>query len=357
MVADIPFDEVSRLSALRELHILDTEAEKEFDELTVLAAQICQAPVALISLIDEQRQWFKSRVGLSLAETPRDIAFCAHAILQPKSLLEVPDTQLDKRFSNNPLVLESPYIRFYAGAPLVDADGYALGTLCVIDHVPRKLAEAQLEALTVLSRAIVQQIDLRRRLQRIKNSTGMLLSHNSRLEAKIKIGAATLEDEVMMHNESELLSRQILDRALDGVINLDQHGKVTYWNAEAERIFGYSSQYAHNRDIIELILPTHQHSLVRELMEQFMLTGVGKENHRRFEINALRADGGKVPVEISVIVLQRFGNIFSMALSEISRNTIRTLKSYVSPQSPLTVRTRLLSLMQRSKSCASIRKF
>ncbi len=310
MAADIPFDEVSRLSALRELHILDTEAEKEFDELTVLAAQICQAPIALISLIDEQRQWFKSRVGLSLAETPRDIAFCAHAILQPKSLLEVPDTQLDKRFSNNPLVLESPNIRFYAGAPLVDTDGYALGTLCVIDHVPRKLAEAQLAALTVLSRAIVQQIDLRRRLQRIKNSTGMLLSHNSRLEAEIKIGAATLEDEVMMHNESELLSRQILDRALDGVINLDQHGKVTYWNAEAERIFGYSSQYAHNRDIIELILPTHQHSLVRELMEQFMLTGVGKENHRRFEINALRADGGKVPVEISVIVLQRFGEYF-----------------------------------------------
>ena len=106
MAADIPFDEVSRLSALRELNILDTAAEKEFDELTVLAAQICQAPIALISLIDEQRQWFKSRVGLNLTKTPRDIAFCAHAILQPNSLLEVPDTQLDDRFADNPLVLE-----------------------------------------------------------------------------------------------------------------------------------------------------------------------------------------------------------------------------------------------------------
>ena len=324
MAADIPFDEVSRLSALRELNILDTAAEKEFDELTVLAAQICQAPIALISLIDEQRQWFKSRVGLNLTKTPRDIAFCAHAILQPNSLLEVPDTQLDDRFSDNPLVLESPHIRFYAGAPLIDADGHALGTLCVIDHVPRKLGEAQRGALTVLSRAIVQQIELRRRLQGIKDSTSMLLSHNSRLEAEIKIGAATLEDEVVMHNESELLSRQILDRALDGVINLDQHGRVTYWNAEAERIFGYSSQYAHSRDIIKLILPPHQHRVVRELMEQFMLTGVGKENHRRFEINALRANGTKVPVEISVIVLQRFGeyffNGFVRDLTEYNKN-------------------------------------
>ena len=310
MAADIPFDEVSRLSALRELNILDTAAEKEFDELTVLAAQICQAPIALISLIDEQRQWFKSRVGLNLTKTPRDIAFCAHAILQPNRLLEVPDTQLDNRFADNPLVLEAPNIRFYAGAPLIDTDGYALGTLCVIDHVPRKLAEAQRAALTVLSRAIVQQIELRRRLQRIKNSTGKLLSHNNRLEAEVKIGAATLEDEVVMHNESELLSRQILDRALDGVINLDQHGRVTYWNAEAERIFGYSSEYAHSRDIIEMILPAHHHLVVRELMEQFLLTGTGKENHRRFKINALRADGAKVPVEISVIVLQRFGEYF-----------------------------------------------
>ena len=137
MTADIPSDEVSRLDALRELNILDTESEKEFDEFTALAAHICLAPIALISLIDEHRQWFKSKVGLDLTETSRDIAFCAHAILQPTSLMEVPDTQLDKRFLDNPLVLESPHIRFYAGAPLIGIDGYALGTLCVIDHVPR----------------------------------------------------------------------------------------------------------------------------------------------------------------------------------------------------------------------------
>ena len=310
MTADIPSDEVDRLNTLRELNILDTDSEKEFDELTVLAAQICHTPIALISLIDEQRQWLKSRVGLNVTETSRDIAFCAHAILQPNSLLEVPDTQLDERFSANPLVLESPNIRFYAGAPLIATDGHALGTLCVIDHVPRKLTDAQRAALIVLSRAVAQQIELRRRLQRVKSSTGLLLTKNSRLEAQVEIGAATLEDEVVMHNESELLSRQILDRALDGVINLDQHGRITYWNSEAERIFGYSSEHAHSRDIIELILPTHQHLVTRELMEQFLVAGVGKENHRRFEINAVHADGTKVPVEVAVIVLQRFGEYF-----------------------------------------------
>ena len=193
MTADIPSDEVSRLDALRELNILDTESEKEFDEFTALAAHICLAPIALISLIDEHRQWFKSKVGLDLTETSRDIAFCAHAILQPTSLMEVPDTQLDKRFLDNPLVLESPHIRFYAGAPLIGIDGYALGTLCVIDHVPRTFSEAQRTALTVLSRAIAQQIELGRRLRRVKSSTGVLLTQNSRLEAQLEIGAANLK--------------------------------------------------------------------------------------------------------------------------------------------------------------------
>ena len=180
MAADIPFDEADRLSVLRGLNILDTEAEKEFDELTVLAAQICLAPIALISLIDERRQWLKSRVGLNITETSRDIAFCAHAILQPNSLLEVPDTELDERFAGNPLVLEGPKIRFYAGAPLMASDGHALGTLCVIDYVPRQLSEAQRAALTVLSRAIVQQIELRRHLQRSKTPAAWLLGKNSR---------------------------------------------------------------------------------------------------------------------------------------------------------------------------------
>ena len=310
MTVEMPPDEAKRLKTLRDLNILDTASEAKFDELTQLAAQICRVPIGLISLIDEQRQWFKSCLGLNVNETPRDIAFCAHGILQPNGLLEVPDALLDRRFADNPLVLEDPKIRFYAGAPLIAPNGHALGALCVIDHTPRQLSEAQKHALIVLSRITVEQIILRRNLQLLKNSEGLLQSQNTQLEEKVEMGVATLEQEIVMRNESELLSRQVLDMAWDGVINLDQRGKVIYWNPEAERIFGYSAEYVHNRDIVELILPAHHHGVIRERMQQFLKAGVGKVNHRRFEINALRADGSKVPVEIAVMVLQRYGEYF-----------------------------------------------
>jgi len=310
MTVEMPPDEDKRLKTLRDLNILDTVSEAKFDELTQLAAQICRVPIGLISLIDEQRQWFKSCLGLNVNETPRDIAFCAHGILQPNGLLEVPDALLDRRFADNPLVLEDPKIRFYAGAPLIAPNGHALGALCVIDHTPRQLSEAQKHALIVLSRITVEQIILRRNLQLLKNSEGLLQSQNTQLEEKVEMGVATLEQEIVMRNELEMLSRQILDMAWDGVINLDQHGKVIYWNPEAERIFGYSTEYAHNRDIVELIIPAHHHGIIRERMQQLLKAGVGKVNHRRFEISALRADGSKVPVEVAVMVLQRYGEYF-----------------------------------------------
>lgn len=310
MTVEAPPDEAERLKTLRDLNILDTEAEKEFDELTLLAAQICLVPIALISLIDERRQWLKARIGLNISETPRDIAFCAHAISEPNTLLEVSDILLDGRFSDNPLATGTSKIRFYAGAPLIALNGHALGALCVFDHVPRNLSDAQKDSLTVLSRVIVQQIELRKNLYVLKNSAGLLLSQNCRLEAQVEIGVATLEDQVVMHNETELLSRQILDNALDGVINLDQDGKVIYWNFEAERIFGYSSEQAHSRDIIELLLPHHQHLMMRELMGDLLNAGVGIDSHRRFEINAVQANGSKIPVEILVTVLKRYGEYF-----------------------------------------------
>jgi anti-sigma regulatory factor (Ser/Thr protein kinase) len=153
-------DESSRLAALRRYRILDTDPEQSFDDLTLLASQICKTPIAAISLIDRDRQWFKSGVGMSLAETSRSIAFCSHAIEQDDILI-VPDALGDERFRNNPLVVGAPGIRFYAGAPLITPEGHALGTLCVLDRVPRTLTTGQIEALAALRRQAQAQLALR----------------------------------------------------------------------------------------------------------------------------------------------------------------------------------------------------
>ena len=155
--------DASRVAALKRYRILDTEPEPGYDEVTAIAAGICAAPIALVSLIDESRQWFKSRIGLDAPETPREMAFCHHAI-QRSELFEVEDTHQDPRFRDNPLVTGSPNIRYYAGAPLVDPDGHRLGTLCVIDRRPRRMSKLQRQALQALARQVMSQLELRRAL-------------------------------------------------------------------------------------------------------------------------------------------------------------------------------------------------
>jgi transcriptional regulator with GAF, ATPase, and Fis domain len=161
MKAPLPPNETERLEALRRYNLLNTPPEPEFDDLALLASQVCGMPMALVSLVDADRQWFKARVGVAETQTPRDIAFCAHAILQ-NELFVVPDTQADARFSDNPLVTAPPSIRFYAGAPLVVPGGHVLGTLCVIDRVPRQITPLQARTLQSLARQVVSQLELRR---------------------------------------------------------------------------------------------------------------------------------------------------------------------------------------------------
>lgn len=161
MTAPLPLCEAERLSALHRYEILDTPPEKELDDLVHLAAYVCNTPIALISLLDSDRQWFKSKIGLTVTETSRYIAFCAHTILET-DLLIVPDARADDRFAANPLVTGDPYIRFYCGAPLATPEGHRIGTLSVIDHVPRKLSHEQLEAIRVLSRQVMEHLTLDR---------------------------------------------------------------------------------------------------------------------------------------------------------------------------------------------------
>ena len=160
----IPRDEPQRLRVLKRYDILDTPPEESFNSITLLASHICQTPIALMVLIDHNRQWFKAAVGTRLKETPREFAFCAHTIVQ-RSLMIVPDTLRDKRFVGNPMVAAGPKVRFYAGAPLITPDNRALGTLCVIDMKPRTLTTAQKKDLIALSRLIMTELELRQSLR------------------------------------------------------------------------------------------------------------------------------------------------------------------------------------------------
>lgn len=180
----IPLNELNRLAALRSYHILDTATEKDFDDLTELASAICDTPIALISLVDKDRQWFKSHKGTEITETHRDVSFCAHAINNPTDLLEVVDASADERFKNNPLVTGETQLTFYAGVPLVDEQGFALGSLCVLDREPKKLTPAQQSALKTLAAQVVTQLKLRRKLIELENAGSRIQKLNALLTNK-----------------------------------------------------------------------------------------------------------------------------------------------------------------------------
>jgi GAF domain-containing protein len=186
-----PANERERLAALRGYEVLDTESEAAFDALTRLATTLCRVPIALVSLVDENRQWFKSRCGLAASSTARDISFCAHAILE-QGIFEIPDARKDPRFADNPLVTGEPHVVFYAGVPLIEPGGLPLGTLCVIDRKPRKLTKTQRLQLEDLAQSVVGLI-----LMRIRRSEmdiyRLALAENERLCAELNDHAEQLK--------------------------------------------------------------------------------------------------------------------------------------------------------------------
>jgi len=271
IIAPIPVDEHDRLAALRNYFLLDTEPEAEFDGIVHLASYICQTPIAAISLVDQNRQWFKAITGLDAKETSRDVAFCAHAILQDDALV-VPDATNDERFCDNPLVASSPHIRFYAGIPLVSPEGYHLGTLCVIDRVPRTLTSEQLDSLRILVDSIMAHFNLRR--------------------------------------ASENRIQLILDTAMDAVVSLDRNGLITSWNNRAESMFGHAKNDALGKDMLELMAPP---SLVDLYDLEFKTVINSNESQilgKRIEMDAMRLDGSVFPAEFSITVIHGEKDVF-----------------------------------------------
>src|SRR5262245_55642461 len=221
-----PGDEAARLEALREYGILDTPPEPAFDQLTRLAAHVCRAPMALVVFLDEKRQWFKSRVGFELAETPREWSFCGYTVRE-QDLLVVPDATLDPRFSWIPYVRDAPHIRFYAGTALRSPEGLALGTLCVLDRVPRALDPAQLDALRTLGRQVEAQLELRRQAARLSEA-------EQRGQVRVQAEAALRESEERFRQLAESLQDVVWIRTLEP--------RVLYVSPAFERVWGLTRE-------------------------------------------------------------------------------------------------------------------
>ena len=278
MTTPLPPNETARLAAVRECGLLDTPPDPNFDDFVRVAACVCDVPIALVCLVEQDRQWFKARVGLDATETPRAVSFCAHAILEPRSAFIVPDATDDPRFAENALVTGAPQIRFYAGVPLVTAEGHALGTLCVIDRKPRQLSPAQLASLQALARQVEMLIGMRR------------------------IIAARRQSEESLHRK-----RQAMDAAMDGIAVLNSAGEYLYLNRAHATIFGYT-------DPAELVGKTWRElyaadeidRIEREVFPLFLTDGKwegeavaqrcdGEKFHQGFSLTALD-DGGLICV-------------------------------------------------------------
>ncbi len=262
--------EQQRLDALRHLAILNTPREKRFDDIAQLAAQLLSAPIALISLVEDTHQWFKACIGLPVQGTSREVSFCAHAIARDdlESVFVVNDATKDPVFRGNPFVMGEPHIRFYAGAPLVTKDGYAIGTLCVIDTAPRQPTDAQLDALKVLARSAVAQMELRRTAESLRESEGQM--------------------------------RLLIDTAREAIITADGDKRVISWNAEATRLFGIDADAAYGQRVADLVLPAEERTTKGPELEALCGSEEILGQPWRTEVCLARGDGSRFMAEVAV---------------------------------------------------------
>jgi PAS domain S-box-containing protein len=279
----LPGNESQRLRALREYKILDTPLEAGFDALTRLAAYILDVPVALVSLVDAERQWFKSRLGIEAKEYSRDISFCGHVVAMGREMV-VEDAQADQRFADNPLVTGPPHIRFYAGQPLRSPEGYILGTLCAIDSRPRKLEPEQLELLQLLAEQVVARLELHRQIRRLADK-----------EARL---------------------RAILEAVRDPIVTIDGHGTLIAVNTATLETFGFHQEDLLGRKLTQLV-PDLTGDVLQEALQHLLHDA--KHWSRPLELIGRRSDDVEVPVELSLAPMTLpDGQLFAGVLRDIS---------------------------------------
>ncbi len=274
MPSPIPSNEMARLEALARYRVLDTPPEGSFERITALAARLFEVPIALVTLLDQDRVWFKSCFGVEAAGVERDGAFCAHTILQD-NVFVVPDAAEDSRFSQSPVVVNAPFARFYAGAPLTTADGFRLGSLCLIDQVPRTFTAAQQDTLRDLAAMVVEVLEARRT-------------------------ASLMAGEIAERQSAVARKNAVLDAALDGIITIDHQGQVLELNHAAETMFGYPAERAVGQELAELIIPPAYREAHRRGMAHFLTTGEGPVLNKRLELSAVNAAGKEFPIELAI---------------------------------------------------------
>ncbi|HEY0061559.1 MAG TPA: PAS domain S-box protein [Telluria sp.] len=325
-------EEAARVRSLRALSILDTLPEERFDRLTRLASRTFGVPIALVTLVDSERQWFKSRVGLAAAETPRAVALCSHAV-EKRALVVVPDASVDPAFCDHPLVIGAGAIRFYAGHPIFTCDGAAVGTLCIIDTRPREFSADDRSHLEDLATLVQDELNKHALLDAKTAAERALYELNGQLEKRIdertramRATNEALKREIRQRESVEATLRRseerissIIEASFSAFVSVDAHGTVVDWNASAERTFGWTRAEVSGRALAEIIFPAHCRAVHRAGMQRFLDAGDESAVMQRMQLTAVTRQGLEITVEMTISAYgSDEGLFFGLFLHDVS---------------------------------------